>query len=579
MSNLYLGNTGLRIASSSLNTTAHNVTNADTDGYTRQQVSLATSPYVTISKEYAIGYSQLGLGVNYTETRQIRDYFLDVNYRRESGRSEFYQTSVDALNQVEDILGESAGGESFSVAMKNLWTAAQELIKDPCNEVNQNLLVTRSYEFITQAGNVYNALADYQLNLNTTIKNSVDDINKLATRLEELNNTIVQIESGVEHANDLRDERNHILDKLGSYGNISWSENTEGYVSVQFEGTDLVKGGIVNKMALYQDPQTDFYSVYWVQNAEYTRNSDGEKVVVPETVPEAYVFDLTRPISSELGTDVGSLKAALYARGDHNATFKDLQDDEYYDKTVSQSVLMNIEAEFDSLIHNITTKINSIFADAADRATERYPESTYLRNADGTYLQLFQLKVGDNKVSSTGYKNPAGEYDSLNDPALVDYWNGTPEPINADGSKELFTNDGFTVSNIMINMDLRQSPGILGFRLEDGNEDRATMTLLSDAFTSEDYTLNPKITTPVNFTTYYNAMISQVSTSGNVYTTIKDAQDQTINSIESARQQVLGVNTDEELTFMIQFQNAYNAASRYINVVDEMLEHLLTTLG
>ena len=213
MSNLYLGNTGLRIASNSLNTTAHNVTNTDTDGYTRQQVSLSTSPYVTISKEYAIGYSQLGLGVNYAETRQVRDYFLDVNYRRESGRSEFYETSVDALHQVEDILGESTGGTTFTQAMNNLWEAAQELIKDPCNEVNQNLLVTRSYEFITRAGDVYNSLADYQLNLNIDIRDSVNDINDMAARLEELNNAIVQIESGVENANDLRDERNHIIDK------------------------------------------------------------------------------------------------------------------------------------------------------------------------------------------------------------------------------------------------------------------------------------------------------------------------------------------------------------------------------
>lgn len=576
MSNLYLGNTGLRIASNSLNTTAHNVTNTDTDGYTRQQVSLSTSPYVTISKEYAIGYSQLGLGVNYAETRQVRDYFLDVNYRRESGRSEFYETSVDALHQVEDILGESTGGTTFTQAMNNLWEAAQELIKDPCNEVNQNLLVTRSYEFITRAGDVYNSLADYQLNLNIDIRDSVNDINDMAARLEELNNAIVQIESGVENANDLRDERNHIIDKLGQYGNITWDENLEGYVSVKFEGTDLVKGGIVNQMALYQDPQTDFYHVYWAQNAEYTRNSDGDRVVIPSTVPEAYVFDLKRPISSELCTDVGSLKAALYARGDHNATFKDLNDPIVYDREISQSVLMNVEAEFDSLIHNITTSINSILMDAADKSEVSFPGAdNYLKNADGTYLQLFQLKVGDNNVFAAD-RTP--DTDSINDYKLYDYWNGTNYYVSEDG-RNVYPTDGFTVSNIMINMELRQSPSALGFRLADGNEDRATMERLSTAFTEEVYTLNPKVTTPVSFTTFYNSMVSQVASSGEVYNTIKDAQDQTINSIENARQQILGVNTDEELTFMIQFQNAYNAASRYINVVDEMLEHLLTSLG
>ena len=565
MSNLYLGTSGLRISSNALNTTAHNVTNADTDGYTRQQVSLATATYVTTAKDHAIGYDQLGLGVIYAETRQVRDYFLDVNYRRESGRSEFYQTSVDALNQVEDILGESTGGQSFSLSMDELWVAVEELLKDPCNEVNQNLLVTRSYEFITQAQNVYTSLCDYQLNLNTTIKNDVNNINDWAARIHELNVAIMKIESGdVENANDLRDERNDLLDKLGQMGNISWKEDSDMCVSVQFEGVDLVKGGMINRMELYQDPQTGFYTVYWKQNAEYMLNADGERVVKPETVPGAAVFDLSRPISSELNTDVGELRACLYARGDHNATYRDLQDAYEYDQTVSQSILMNIEAEFDSLIHNVTTKINSILMDAADRATARYPVSDYLRNTDdlrrGSYLQIFELITGENNIYSE---------------------DNTDHYADTDEGKLAKKNylDGFSVANIKINMDLRQSPSLLGFRLEDGSEDNETMRLLSEAFTSEDYTLNPKVTTPVNFTTYYNSMISQVSTSGKIYTTIKDSQDQTINSISSARQQILGVNTDEELTYMIQFQNAYNSASRFINVVDEMLEHLLTTLG
>lgn len=563
MGNLYLGNSGLRVASSSLNTTAHNITNADTDGYTRQQVSLATSVYNTLSKtDNAIGYTQVGLGVTYAETRQVRDYFLDVNFRKESGRSAFYETSVDALNHVEDILGESTGGETFANSMDNLWTAVQELIKDPCNEVNQNLLVTRAYEFMSRADNVYTSLCDYQLNLNTTIKDSVNDINKLAHRLEDLNIAIMKIESGgVEHANDLRDERNFIIDQIAGYGAVEWKEDLDGYVSMQLEGTDLVKGGIVHDLSLYQDPQTEFYTVYWSQNARYMFNGEGERVVDPASVPDAVVFDLSKPISSDLNTDIGSLKAALYARGDHNATYKDVADQfTYVGNGIDQSVLMNVEAEFDSLIHNITTAINGILVDAADRASAAYPDSTYLKNSDGGYLQIFELKTGDTAIAPLKQPATPAEQEAY-DKKMQEYW------------------DGFTTSNIRINMDLRQSPSMLGFRLDDGQEDIETMRALSDAFTDEKYTLNPSVTTPVNFNSFYNALVSQVSSSGSVYTIIKDAQDMTISSIDSAREQILGVNTDEELTYMIQFQNAYNAASRFINVVDEMLEHLLTSLS
>lgn len=545
MGSLYLGTSGIRTSSNALNTTAHNVTNADTDGYTRQQVALVTSTYNTLSKtDAAIGYTQLGLGVTYSETRQVRDYFLDVNYRRESGRSDFYTTSVDALNQVEDILGEGDGAESFSTSFENLWTSIQELTKDPCNEVNQNLLVTRSYEFITEAQSVYQSLCDYQMNLNNTIRDDVKSINELAKRLEDLNISIMKIETaGFEHANDLRDERNAILDKLAGFASISWNENTDGYVSVQLEGTDLVKGGIVNPIAIYQDPRTGFNYVYWAQNASYYYDDDGNRVVDPESVDDAKVFDLSRPISSDANTDIGALRAALYARGDHNATYRDLQDDDYYDSTISQSVMMNIEAEFDALIHNVTTKVNSILKEAADTATSNYSESKYLRNEDGTAIQLFTLLSGDMKPGDAGYE------------------------------------EAFTTMNTQINMELRQTPSKLGFRLDDGSEDIETMRKLSEAFEAEDYTLNPNVTTPVNFRQYYNSMISQTANSGSVYTIIRDAQDQTLGAIHSAREQIHGVNTDEELTYMIQYQNAYNAASRYINVVSEMLDHLLSTLG
>ena len=64
-----------------------------------------------------------------------------------------------------------------------------------------------------------------------------------------------------------------------------------------------------------------------------------------------------------------------------------------------------------------------------------------------------------------------------------------------------------------------------------------------------------------------------------MYDSIKEAQEQTVSSVQSAREQIVGVSSDEELEFMIMFQNAYNASSRYINVVSEMLEHLVSTLG
>ena len=87
------------------------------------------------------------------------------------------------------------------------------------------------------------------------------------------------------------------------------------------------------------------------------------------------------------------------------------------------------------------------------------------------------------------------------------------------------------------------------------------------------------VATKNSFITYYNSLVSQIANSGDVNKSIAAAQEQTVSSISAAREQIVGVSSDEELEYMIEFQNAFNASSRYMNVVSEMLEHLVTQLG
>jgi len=74
-------------------------------------------------------------------------------------------------------------------------------------------------------------------------------------------------------------------------------------------------------------------------------------------------------------------------------------------------------------------------------------------------------------------------------------------------------------------------------------------------------------------------LVSQVANSGAVYRSIFTNQEDTVEATENARQQIIGVSSDEELSNMIRFQNAFNASSRYVNAISEMLAHLINTLG
>ena len=569
MGSLYIGSSGLQTSQNALNTTAHNLSNVDTTGYTRQQVQQSNRAYVTLSTDpKSIANKQTGLGVTYSRVKQVRDYFLDKTYRKESGRSMFYEVSTEVMEEVESQLGE-LNGEAFQTTMTDFWTAIQELSKDPSSSVTQGLIVQRASEFVQRAGAVYDGLSSYQDNLNTQIKQNVDKINKYGNQLLTLNDQIRAIESGgIEHANDLRDARNQILDELAELTNMSFSEDRYGSVSVKIEGVDFVKDGTCYEIAMKTDEATGFVTPFWPQDATYTVRDDGTRVY---NIDGAEVFDLSVEISSDLGTDVGGLKAMLLARGDHRANYTDLAEGKY--DGVSQSVVMNIQGEFDQMVHNVVTKVNDILAKAAgvqegqltiNGKTDTYRYCTvdpdgYMRMEDGSPIQLFT------KVTTDGYEKVTTDDGK-------EYWVMKEE--KADSPESLYT-----IGNLQVNSALMQEPSKLGFRLADGSEDKATAEALKAAFTEEAYTLNPNVQKKTTFVDYYTDLVSQVANSGYVFRSIYENQVNTVEATQSAREQVIGVSTDEELSNMIKFQNAYNASSRYINVISEMLEHIISTLG
>lgn len=548
MGSLYIGASGLQSGQNALNTTAHNLTNIDTTGFTRQQTLLSSKRYITISKNpAAVSDQQYGIGVNLSAVRQVRDYFLDQTYRKESGRSTFYEASTDVLGEVENVLGE-LNGEDFQTSLTNLWTAVQELSKDPSSSVTQGLLVQRSAEFINRANAVYQDLTNYQDNLNKQIKEKVTTINQYGKQIQALNDQIRKIEcGGIEHANDLRDTRNQILDELGKLCKMTYSEDSTGNVSVRIENSDFVRGDLFYEIGLDASDATGFYTPFWIKDAEYTVLADGTKKY---NIEGAQVFNLDQTVSSSLDTDIGGLKALLLARGDHRSNYTDINNN--YD-SISQSIVMNVQAEFDQMIHSVTTRINGILAEVYD------PSRGYMCDKDGSPLQLFQ------KVTTDGYEKVTDAGGNVT-------WKYAEEdPTRTDTL--------YTLGNLQVNANLLREPSMLRFKKADGSADYDTTDKLKAAFTDESYTLNPNVLKKTTFVDYYKDLVSQVANTGSAFRNIYENQQTTVEATYNAREQIVGVSSEEELSNMIRFQNAYNASSRYINVINELLEHIISTLA
>ena len=560
LSGLYVGTTALKVANDALNTTSHNISNADTAGYTRQQVSQSTRNFVMISNASTqVAAKQTGLGVQYAETRQVRSYFLDQNYRREAGRSAFYEVSYEALIHMQDLLGESSP-LNFGEAIEEFWKSIQEFANDPSSAVTQGLFVSKAQTLLERAKKVYKSMQDYQNNLNNDVKKYVDKLNDYGKQLVELNKQIANIEcSGVENANDYRDARNYILDQMSELCNITYGEDIDGYVSVQIEGVEFVKRNVFYEMKLYEN-DNGYYMPFWPHIIERSVDSNGRTFYTPEEVEQGKVFDLEREISSATNTDIGRLKGILLARGDHSADYSEIEPGrvnvDKYNREISQSICMNVEAEFDLLIKNIVTAVNGVLKKVAQDASESYLEKNIPNLEDMTPEQQEAEKK---KLL------PKEAWDKLF--TRIDVW-------PSDGET-----GGWSINNIMVNEMFRQQPALLNMINRDEEVNHETVDRLKTAFDEELYRLNPNTEKRSSAKGYYEDFVGQIANTGSVTKLLYEYQLDMQEETSFAREQIHGVSTDEELQFMIKFQNAYNAASRYITTLNSMLENLIAQFG
>ena len=590
---LYLGDSGIRTSQNALHTVAHNLSNLNTPGYVRQQVANSDTIYTYGGSSVRGDRFQVGTGAKYSECRHVRDLFLDQAYRLENGRMSYYEVSYSGILEVEDILGE-LDGAAFKNSVSGLWTSMQELAKDPSDTVNMSMFVSKAASFMENAAAVYKSFQEYQNNLNRQVKDAVEDINSIGNRIYELNKAIMKIESGgLENANDLRDERDQLLDMLSGYGNIDYTEEKNHAVTIRFNGADFVTEGHVYEMQLHTDKDTGFVTPYWNQLLRFKTDANGNRVPDYEN---AAVFNLKDDISTAANTDVGSLRALLLARGDHVANYTDLDvklgtdikldklgikagdyDEKaglkYYEDNISKSIIMNVQAEFDNIVHAIVTKVNEVLAENCD------PRTKYLCNEDGSPLQMFQ------KTNSSSYEKVVLSSDEVtklkaqgvklyeiynDDEERIPnvYWRYIEEDANAPYSL-------YNAENAKINQKLVQTPAMLGFTKEESSVDFNIGEKLVKAFQEEGIYLNPKATDISSFENCYIDLIRQASTSGYVFQGLYEFEQLAIEQADNERQTVIGVSSDEELEHMIMYQNAYNAASRYINVINSLLDTLL----
>ncbi|SEW08847.1 flagellar hook-associated protein FlgK [[Clostridium] fimetarium] len=227
MASTFLGLTisysGLQAAQASINTTAHNVSNVSTTGYSRQKVSLEADKALNTNS----GYGTIGSGVVVTGVEQIRDSYYDVKFRNNQTNYGEYEAKENYMTQIEDYLNEFKLS-GFTTEYTNFFKSVTELQKTPTEKSVQNSVINNALSLSQYFNTLSTNLTNVQKDANEEIKNQVGEINTIAQNISSLNKQINYIEANKGSANDLRDKRNNLLDQLSKIVNIDTEETDIG---------------------------------------------------------------------------------------------------------------------------------------------------------------------------------------------------------------------------------------------------------------------------------------------------------------------------------------------------------------
>ena len=246
----------LRTQSDVLNITAHNIANANTPGYSRQEVEL--SPVVDLSRAglRMAGTIPAGLGVEVDNISRIRNILYDDIYRKENQNLNFNVTTQNLLNQIE-ILFDEPSDRGLSGIIDSFFNGWLDLANDSQNMAARQSLSSTAVELTGRMKRIYDALMVMREDINVQILTIPNEINRISEEIADLNVAIRKTEVSGQTANDLRDKRDLLVDELTQYADARMVEREDGTAMVLVGNNVVVEGGTWRTISVESAPIND----------------------------------------------------------------------------------------------------------------------------------------------------------------------------------------------------------------------------------------------------------------------------------------------------------------------------------
>ena len=217
---LEIASSGLRAANAALNTTANNISNANTLGYSRQEVKQEAMNPLRVFATYGCA----GAGVNTLAIERIRERFYDQKFRENETKLGEFDTKAYYCKMIEEYLTDD-GKTGFKSIFDDLGEALQEITKNASSDATKRAFISTAKSMADYFNNMYGDLQNLQADVNDEIKIRIDHINSIAQDLATVNKQINLIEINGPVANELRDKRDVLLDELSAIVDVEVVED------------------------------------------------------------------------------------------------------------------------------------------------------------------------------------------------------------------------------------------------------------------------------------------------------------------------------------------------------------------
>ncbi|ADL33225.1 flagellar hook-associated protein FlgK2 [Butyrivibrio proteoclasticus B316] len=607
---LNIAASGLRASNASLNTTANNIANANTDGYSRQKVTQAASNALRVFATYGCA----GAGVDTLAIDRVRDSFYDVKFRNNEqllGNA----SQKNYYNQLVEKYLDDDGNSGFSTLFNKMEASLESVMTAAGTTETKSTYISQLKSVTEYFNNVYNNLQNEQADINAEIKLCADRISSIAQEIASVNKQINVIEMTGAKANELRDKRDTMVDELSKMVSIETKETPvidennpsrvtgatryQIWIAGSYELVDTYDFRKMICVARDEDGSTDQNDIQGLFDIKWGYGSykDGDNV------NELSDFTLD---SQLIG---GELQGLLAMRDGNNGQY-------FHGKSANAEWVgdqMVVTVEVDATYLKDMTKCTIPKEGNIHIGPKDYKYDSWTYNGDSTYTFVIdketltsvpdvgrgvQIGYANSYQGIPYYMAQMNEWlrqfsDATNEIMVNGYTSDSLEGINiltgtmdtnslAQYSYEQLTtlseNKGYyflTGGNFAVNAVLLDNADRLATKADvtEGESEFMNLKKLKEMFDTK------KIFRGATSGEFLTKVLADVALNKSNSNTLEETYKSLENTIDNQRLSDSGVDEDEEASNLVKYQNAYALSSKMIQTLSEIYDRLILQTG